>query len=342
MYLNLYRSELSPSDIRSFRVCFTETGAIPKLTELVLSYVDTNGSLPFLFDVPRFGCRLSSLFLEVWDEKKIHNSDKSTFEILRCLTLSNIRQLGVQGNCALINKAPHTLQSLVLRNEFVNEISSLNLCNLHHLMISHTLGVTVNLSAVLSQPLPLLSTLVLKNCDLNSTDLSRLSEAQKGNRLPTLKHLDISDNELSNSDLACLFEGPCTWAQLLSLEISGNDLNHVNRNGFELIQALDSPVASGLLPVLEDVTTSSFILHKTTVQWQHLKTLRLFGLARSLNLDLRRFPALLNVCIDTTAPLGTDFASESAEMGVSCHAFVSPDCPFAVHKCVFCHKPEDE
>ena len=169
-----------------------------------------------------------------------------------------------------------------------------------------------------------------------------LPEAQRGNRMPALKHLDVSDNELLHSDLACLFEGSCTWAQLLSLDVSGN--------AFHIILALDSPVVLGLLPVLEDVTASRYILHKITTQWQHLKTLRVLRFYEpSLRAvaDARsngKLPALLNVCIKYSDHR-TDLhrmrgVSTLTEMGVSCHAFVSRDCPFAAYKCDLCHKSE--
>ena len=345
-FLNLCCSTLSSLDIKALGLCSAETNVLPKLTELVVS-VDSS-SLPYLFHLPSSGCKLLSPYLHVLEEENI--TDRSLFDILRCLTLSNIRKFGVQGTCAVINKMPSTLQSLFVQNAFDNsskfesKICSVNICTLHHIDISHNMGVRGNMSILLSKPLSFLNSLVLKDCSMSSKDLRCLAQAQRGNKLPALKHLDVSDNELSHSHLACLFEGQCTWAQLLSLDISGNAL--------DIIRALDSPVASGLLPVLEDVTTSGDLLQKITVRWQHLITLRLLGLYEPCLEALAnarsdgRFRVLSNVCIaypgHTTElhrnPVKIRGVSQLAEMGVSCHAFVSPDCPFAAYKCVLCHK----
>ena len=246
--VNLHRSRLSPLDFRTLGLCGAEVNVLPKLNELSLSVDSFYNSLPYLFHDSSFGCRLSSLYLHVYEKENFCDSDRCTSDALRCPTLPNIKQFGVQGSSALINKMPHTLQSLVMRNAFqgsgqFKRIRCINLCKLNLLDISHNLGVSGNLSVLLSQPLPFLGTSVLKDCRLNPWDMRSLAEAQRGNRLPALKHLDVSDNELQHSDLACLFEGSCTWAQLLSLDISGSAL--------EIIRALDSPVASGCFQFLK-------------------------------------------------------------------------------------------
>ena len=343
--VNLYGSRLSPLDFKTLGLCRAEVDVLPKLNELSLSVDSFYNSLPYLFHDSSFGCRLSSLYLHVYEKENFCDSEKSVSGELSCLTLPNIKQFGVRGSSALVDKMSHALQSLVMRNAFqgsdqFERIRCINVCELNLLDISHNLGVSGNLSVLFSQPLLFLGTLVLKDCRLNPGDMRSLVEAQRGNRMPALKHLDVSDNELLHSDLACLFEGSCTWAQLLSLDVSGN--------AFHILLALDSPVVLGLLPVLEDVTASRYILHKITTQWQHLKTLRVLRFYEpSLEAvaDARsngKLPALLNVCIHTTELRSIRGVSRLAEMGVSCHTFVGPDCPFRAYQCVLCNKGEDE
>ena len=68
------------------------------------------------------------------------------------------------------------------------------LTRLHKLDISHSSGVTGVLSILLCHSFPVLETLILSDCWLNSDDLRSLAQANKEGRLPKLKHLDISQN----------------------------------------------------------------------------------------------------------------------------------------------------
>ena len=62
------------------------------------------------------------------------------------------------------------------------------------LNISDNPFIRRNLSRLLSQCFPSLHTLILSNCDLQTSDIHSLSRARKWKRLPHLRHLDMSFN----------------------------------------------------------------------------------------------------------------------------------------------------
>ena len=65
---------------------------------------------------------------------------------------------------------------------------------LTELDLSHSSGLTGNLSVLFTHSLPTLNTLILNLCLLNSNDLQSLALANVEGKLPQLRHLDISHN----------------------------------------------------------------------------------------------------------------------------------------------------
>ncbi len=98
--------------------------------------------------------------------------------------------------------------------------SVINTGNIVRLDFSHSLGFSGEVSELLTEPLPRLDTLILQGCHLLPRDLESLAEANLGNRLPALKHLNVSYNDPINGSLHCLFTSSCHWEQLLSLGIA--------------------------------------------------------------------------------------------------------------------------
>ena len=87
--------------------------------------------------------------------------------------------------------------------------------------ISSRNGFNGNLSSLIIQSFPQLTTLYLSSCELTSPDLSSLRQVKKEGMLPFLKNLDISEDELSLSEFVCLFDKFFTWNELISLDIRG-------------------------------------------------------------------------------------------------------------------------
>ena len=88
-------------------------------------------------------------------------------------------------------------------------------------------------------------------------------------RLPELRHLDISQNILFNSDLEKFFELNCKWSHLLCLNVEGTSLTCFND--------LSAKVRSGCLSALQDlrVCTDVGISHPTKATWPSLTNIRI-------------------------------------------------------------------
>ena len=113
------------------------------------------------------------------------------------------------------------------------------LTKLHKLDISHSSGITGSLSILLSHSFPLLETLILSYCRLNSEDLRSLAKASSKGILPAVQHLDVSNNIFESSvDLESLFTDGCKWESLFHLNVYASSnhwfpfLNEKVRKGF--------------------------------------------------------------------------------------------------------------
>ena len=136
----------------------------------------------------------------------------------------------VDVNLFVPDKVPR-LESLTVEG-FVNSNSDLHVLSekvrhwrLKKLDITHSSGVTGNLSILLSSSLPSLKTLVVKHCELDSEDLRGLARANAQGYLPELKLLDISENGLSEQ-LEYLYRHPdtqqeVTWKNVSHLDFGG-------------------------------------------------------------------------------------------------------------------------
>ena len=139
---------------------------------------------------------------------------------------------------------------------------------LNKIDISHSSGVTGNLSVLLRHSLPSLNSLILSDCGLNSQDLCSLAQASVESRLPQLTHLDISENPGLVGQLDSLFCLDEKWQHLVSLHVQQRI---VSDNDFQTI--VDKVQANCLssLQVLEVSTCSGECLRSTRVKWQSLR-----------------------------------------------------------------------
>ena len=134
--------------------------------------------------------------------------------------------------------------------------------------ISHSSGITGNLSVLLCHSFPSLNSLVLSDCGLNSQGLCSLAQANVEGRLPQLIHLDISENRAC--ELAYLFHDNCKWETLFSLYIVDT-----GQTPQQLLVA--SKIASGCLQSLQQLRTAGLtvenLLDKITIPLKHLQRL---------------------------------------------------------------------
>ena len=138
--------------------------------------------------------------------------------------------------------------------------------------------VNGNLSALLRHHLAFLHSLVLRDCRLTSEDLDHLQRANTLDRLPQLRHLDLSNNSKFIGNLVVIFSASSHWNQLLGLGFR-QDLICENSHCLDRfstdVDSLCIQVASGRLQTLEEL---SFITYRedyfregTSARWSHLK-----------------------------------------------------------------------
>ena len=117
------------------------------------------------------------------------------------------------------------LEPLVLRHCSIDDrtlsnsmILPMNLCEL---VIQSCRNISRHLRVLLQGSAFPLKILVLNDFQLKMLDLLALAQASTEGRLPKLRYLDLSDNNLTDCKLKRLFEKSCTSEKLLSLHVRG-------------------------------------------------------------------------------------------------------------------------
>ena len=113
---------------------------------------------------------------------------------------------------------------------------------LHYLDITESTGVTGSLSALLANPFPILRSLVLRQCEMNSMDLGSLARANIQDKLPVLRHLYISLNE--NVVISQLFSHSVKWNKLLTLASDDTNVFNVGLDKLRSLQELKIPTSN--------------------------------------------------------------------------------------------------
>ena len=206
------------------------------------------------------------------------------------------------------------------------------------------------MSILLDHTYPSLDSLLLINCELTDQDLESLSQASVGDRLPNLKHLDISDNQLWYH-AKHFFSNDCKWDNLISIDVTDDKID-VNKSGF--IVKLSKNLSSGSLLSLQELTfTDNQETWRFKAKCEQLQTLRVKGysskcMGRIVSaLHDGMLPALRNVCLSFGADYqiyqGVRLPYESAriltQFGVFSHETVPSTNPFA-RRCCLCRDTE--
>ena len=105
-----------------------------------------------------------------------------------------------------------------------------------------------SLSFLLCRKLPDLKSLVLRGCKLNTLDLQTLAQASVEDKLPSLSHLDIAFNSMS--ELKYLFEHKSKWENLHSLTTDWARRSHLEKS----VDTLADAVQTGCLISLRQLS----------------------------------------------------------------------------------------
>ena len=185
--------------------------------------------------------------------------------------------------------------------------------SLQTLDISHSRGITGNLSVLKSRRFRTLENLILHDCELNKQDLISLDRANAKGRLSNLVNLDLSEN----CDLIESFDAlSSTWSSLKRLRIDYETANQVSkiRNGFDILRPL---VDKACIPLVQDLRiTATHSFPERTGLWEHLERLdfaqltdkKLHSMLVCLinSVQIGDLPSLQTVCVLTEGIVSID------------------------------------
>ena len=181
--------------------------------------------MPFVFIAQQHLTKLSVLKLE----KARASSLLRLNDILRERKLPNLTELSVKGSSyehkpkldsfldELDPDQTGKLAKVSLENFIISSQGLKLFCQklpylqLHELNLSNSQNMKGSLS-MFTHSFPTLNTLILRSCDLNSSDLQSLARANVEGKLPQLRHLDISWN--NDVEIRDLFTRSAQWNQL--------------------------------------------------------------------------------------------------------------------------------
>ena len=151
-----------------------------------------------------------------------------------------------------------------------------------------------------------------------------------------MKRLDISNNKLTLSELKCLFDGPCKWRELLTLDIQGTfDGNEYD----EITDYMNEIVGRGFLPSLRKLGINLFG-HRNK-HWNNLEKLMLNQCEDDALRNIMDavcwvyLPALRTLCIRYFDGHDADIVCTLSQLGVSCHkSYIPPDRLFYSERCI--------
>ena len=331
-YLNLRWTEILESDLQ-FR-CLTCNGpkkTLPNLTSLGLC-ISENDILPDTFS--------EKFFVLAWQNlNSLHlYGDFESYSCVNALKenkLPSVTYLRVKSNFC---RSEMTGKEALSFNKFTHlNCLNLNFCyidgpleiasSLSELNLFHCSGFEGNLSSLISDIFPQLTTLILSHCFLNSNDFASLAQAKVKGYLPLLKHLDISyiDSNMLGS-LKYLFDGPCRelWRELLTLDIRTSD----GDIEYEVIDYMNEIVDRGILPSLRKL--GIYLFENRNTHWNNLEKLMLIqcedNALRNISDAVRAgcLPNLRTLCIEEFEGYDADIVHSLSQLDVSCHQSFSP------------------
>ena len=249
----------------------------------------------------------------------------------------NLKSLGLHEEHYTRNKTmspqhlPQHLECLTLQG-YINNLPLLAdkmiQWNLKYLCISFDDGIKGTLSSILRVIFPYLKTLIFRGCNLSSEDLHSLAQAYVEGKLPKLKHLDISHNNLESDEAVESFSHRSRWDQLLSLNIMKTRFSQ---------DGLHKRVASGCLSSLQELRISEYPHQPISISWPCLRILGIDPPSKMMLSNIAdaieegRFPGLHSVCIESQHLKEPELHAFSAfyrltVAQISCHkCTVAPD-----------------
>ena len=325
--LSLLDTRVSETDLTF--LCLACNGAkktLPNLTSLCLTFhskKSTGAKTTMLF--ARLWLNLKQLYVDYKfdsDTGGLCNAIKEQkLPNLTCLEIRTTTATQQARELTYLNELPN-LQSLYLHNPRSDFQISLNTQMLLKLGIFCSNESIRSLPSLTSHIFPLLRTLVLSNSGLISQDLTNLAHAKMNEEFPVLKHLDLSCNNLTKYEIMCLFDGPCFWNELISLDLR----TEITR--FEVMNSLNNIVRRGYLSSLQEFGINHS--ESKNVFWKGLEKLFLIQCKDDALVNIADairsgfLPALRTLCIQRFEGYDAEIVRTLSQLGVTCHQTCNP------------------
>ena len=298
-HLNLKGCYLDETDLHTLVLCVVdpEHGMIPRLTSLALDFGNPsrheerhkfNSTACSMFQFPFMNIKtlhLHNICNDIYKHVLVGLNGGNLPQLVKlCISLD--KHLNFSSRDSYPIQVPALTDLRLHRLAFSPELLTVvskgaTSSQLHKLDISHSSGITGNLSVLLCDSFPSLNSLILSNCGLNSQDLCSLAQASVESRLPQLIDLDISVNKDLVGQLNCLFEKHCNWGTLANLNITKVEIRLKDD-----CQLLASKIASGCLRSLKILKISSCaedsLFSRITVPMNHLERIETFCHPRNI------------------------------------------------------------
>ena len=236
--------------------------------------------------------RGNNMFLQGLNNGKIPNlralilleNDMDIAQILTSEKLPNLISLGILRYCG------HAIENLLTRDF----IAQLNKLDLSHCRLGS------KLSYLLRRQLPVLTSLTLCQCGLQTPDIQCLSQAYVEGKLPNIKHLDISHNSDHGhrNIFENLFYKNSKWEKITSLNIQSVHCNY--GQNFQDIQSLSHRAQLGYFPALQEIKFSMreeiLVAKSIPKYWQDIHTMEIDCMNIAPKMDILSYIAL---CMST-------------------------------------------
>ena len=346
-HLNLLRTETAEADLKFLCLaCNGPEKTLPNLTSLCVTITNKVKECFYTKFLISPWLNLTSLCVDfrLDSDMNIDLCDAIKIKKLQSLTCLEIRTNTLSpeetATVSLCLDQLSKLQILYMHNCIPHDNVEINMnTSLSEIGISSSEDAKWNLSSLTIHSFPLLKTLILSDCGLNSQDLSSLAQAKVRGKLPLLKHLDISENKLSLSDFVCLFDESITWNELVSLDIR-NAFNNDAQDD-KVIDYMNELVSHGCLSSLKKLGINHFLNRNKC--WCLEKLVLLFcksDTLRNITDGVRcgYFSELQTLCIENFSGHNAGVVRTLSQLGVWCHKTCIPyDNQYNREKCL-CEK----
>ena len=326
-YFSLLETPISETDLEF--LCITCNGPekkLPNLTSLCVTFPDdisTETAFAKLFSLPWLN--LENLFVD-------YNSNFNLSNVINKDKLPNLISLRIRTGAVVYQATEplHLEKFTNLQSVFLDKLRPgsefrivLNTHLLSELHISSRDGLYGNLVSPIVHYFPKLNTLSLSKCGLKSQDLTSLAQTKINGGLQVLKHLDISDTELSLSEFKALFDGSGTWSELLSLDIRDT---FTKGEYDQVMDYMNGLTGRGYLSSLQKLGIDFF--DNRNVQWRRLEKVYMLGHETLGNITDAVFwgylPTLNTLCIEDFEEHNAEDVRLLAQLGVYCHVTCLP------------------